>query len=94
MLIYSMWCGYLDRDNPAYNPRLRELYDKWPRHLDLHTSGHAYKEDIEEMIRRVNPVNAIIPIHTEKKELFSRLDIGEELLKRVTQIKDGETYCL
>ena len=93
LLIYSMWGGYLDKDNPAYNPKLRELYDKWPRHLDLHTSGHAYKEDIEEMIRRVCPSKAIIPIHTEKKEMFPQLDIGQ-LSRLVKPAGDGDVYVI
>lgn len=93
LLIYSMWNGYLHEDNEAYNPKLRKLYDKWPRHLDLHTSGHACKEDIEEMIRLVRPTEAIIPIHTEKKEMFRRLDIGE-LKELVKPLSDGDRYVI
>ena len=93
LLIYSMWNGYLRKENGAYNPKLRELYDKWPRHLDLHTSGHACKEDIEEMIRIVRPTEAIIPIHTEKKELFRKLDIGE-LKQLVKPLSDGNCYMI
>ena len=93
LLIYSMWDGYLRKENEAYNPKLRELYDKWPRHLDLHTSGHACKEDIEEMIRLVHPTEAIIPIHTEKKEMFRRLDIGE-LKELVKPLSDGDYYVI
>ena len=93
LLIYSMWDGYLRKENEAYNPKLRELYDKWPRHLDLHTSGHACKEDIEEMIRLVHPMEAIIPIHTEKKELFRKLDIGA-LKELVKPLSDGDCYTI
>ncbi len=93
LFIYSMWNGYLQKENEAYNPRLRELYDKWPRHLDLHTSGHACKEDIEEMIRLVHPTEAIIPIHTEKKELFRKLDIGK-LKDLVNPLADGDCYVV
>lgn len=93
LLIYSMWKGYLQKENAAYDPGLRKLYDKWPRHLELHTSGHACKEDIEEMIRLVHPTEAIIPIHTEKKEMFRRLDIGA-LKELVKPLSDGECYVI
>ena len=94
LLIYSMWSGYLDENNLAFDPKLKALYDKWPRHnTELHTSGHAYKEDIEEMIRLVNPVEAIIPMHTEKKSMFSRLDIGD-LQGKVCLLSDGECYVV
>ena len=94
LLIYSMWNGYLDEKGIAFNPKLKALYDKWPRHRDdLHTSGHACKEDIEEMIRLVKPGEAIIPIHTERKEMFRRLDIGE-LRGIVQSMSDGDCYVL
>lgn len=94
LLIYSMWNGYLDEKGIAFNPKLKTLYDKWPRHRDdLHTSGHACKEDIEEMIRLVKPGEAIIPIHTERKEMFSRLDIGE-LRGIVQSMSDGDCYVV
>ena len=94
LLIYSMWNGYLDEKGIAFNPKLKALYDKWPRHRDdLHTSGHAYKEDIEEMIRLVKPGEAIIPIHTEKKEMFRKLDIGE-LRGIVHPMSDGDCYVI
>lgn len=93
LLIYSMWGGYLDEDNDAYKPELKALYDRWPRHLHLHTSGHACKEDIEEMIQLVNPKEAIIPIHTEKRERFAKLSMGS-LREKVKPLSDGDCYRL
>ena len=92
LLIYSMWSGYLDKENPAFGQKLFDVYSKW-RHIKLHTSVHACKEDIEEMIRCVKPSRAIIPIHTEKKELFSTLDINE-FAKLVKPLSDGENFIL
>lgn len=91
LLIYSMWNGYLDENSDAYNPELKAFYDKWPRHLDLHTSGHACREDIEEMIRLVNPKEAIIPIHTKEKDKFRCLAIGE-LKEIVCPLEDGQLF--
>ncbi len=91
LIIYSMWNGYLDEKGDAYQPKLKALYDRWPRHLELHTSGHAYREDIEEMIRLVHPTDAIIPIHTQEKEKFCHLAIGE-LNNLVYPLHDGDIY--
>lgn len=91
LMIYSMWNGYLDEKGDAYQPKLKALYDRWPRHLKLHTSGHAYREDIEEMIRLVHPLDAIIPIHTQEKEKFCHLAIGG-LNKLVCPLSDGGSY--
>ena len=45
------------------------------------------------MIQRVHPTEAIIPIHTEKKMDFRRLDIGE-LRNIVHPLSDGDCYEL
>ena len=91
LMIYSMWNGYLNEQGDAYQPKLKALYDRWTRHLELHTSGHAYLEDIEEMIRLVHPTDAIIPIHTQERERFCHLAIGE-LNKLVCPLADGDSY--
>ena len=51
----------------------------------LHTSGHATAEMIKDMIIAVDPQEEIIPIHTECKEAFGELDIGEELKKKIRE---------
>ena len=45
----------------------------------MHTSGHAPAEVIAEVINRVSPREAIIPIHTENAAGFWELKIREEL---------------
>lgn len=52
-----------------------ERKQNWIRHFDIrhestHASGHANGEEIREMIREIDP-EVLIPIHTEKAELFS-----------------------
>ena len=93
VLIYSLWKGYVEnKETDTYDARLGELY--WSmRHKDLHTSGHAVKEDIERMILLTNPVKAVIPIHTEHQKRFKELDIGE-LAGKVVCLRDGEIYRL
>ena len=94
LLIYSMWDGYVNSDKPETNDKkLKALYDSFPedRRIHLHTSGHAVREALEEMIEVVNPSDAIIPIHTENKDKYEILNgIGD---RRVC-LEDGEIYSL
>lgn len=94
LLIYSMWKGYVsDKNKETNDPKMKALYESFPeeRRVDLHTSGHAVKEELEEMIATVNPRQAIVPIHTEFKESYEELDGVGELLKC---LKDGEVLSL
>ena len=87
VLIYSMWDGYVDPDHKAKKQEWIDFLDKQKvkgvevKHL--HTSGHATAGMIKDMIIVVDPQEEIVPIHTECKEAFSDLDIGEELKKRI-----------
>ena len=81
-LIYSMWDGYINPDKDAYNPELARFCKKYNA-FSKHTSGHAYPELIEQVITAVNPTQMIIPIHTENAEGFKKLNITEELLKKI-----------
>lgn len=52
-----------------------ERKQNWLRHFGIpqettHASGHASGEELREMIREINP-ERVIPIHTEKPELFN-----------------------
>lgn len=94
LLIYSMWKGYVsDKNKETNDPKMKALYESFPeeRRVDLHTSGHAVKDDLEEMIAIVNPRQAIVPIHTEFKESYEELDGVGELLKC---LKDGQVLSL
>lgn len=94
LLIYSMWKGYVsDKNKETNDPKMKALYESFPkeRREDLHTSGHAVKEDLEEMIATVNPVQGIIPIHTEFKEVYKKLDGVDG---KVVCLEDGNNYIL
>lgn len=87
VLIYSMWDGYVD---PKHAAKKQEWIDFFHRVEEkgvevnhLHTSGHATAEMIKDLIIAVDPQEEIIPIHTECKEAFGELDIGEDLKKRI-----------
>ena len=74
-LTTSIWSQYWEQDKPeitrlkawlAANPELRK------RLPDIHTSGHADVESLQEIVEHIQP-NVIVPIHTEHSESFSSL---------------------
>lgn len=87
LLIYSMWSGYIDSKRDTYIPAYGNLVKEWRCNTELHTSGHATVDDIENMIRIVKPESGIIPVHTTRKEMFKRLNIDEV---NVIEMNDGE----
>ncbi len=90
LLIYSMWDGYVkDETADTYDVKLGNLYKGFRRRKHLHTSGHAVKADLEQMIQIINPVKAILPIHTEYKENYAELTGVKD---RVKCLRDGEIF--
>jgi len=76
LILYSMWHGYLEQDE-----LLMKLLRGY-RLEELHTSGHADIETIEEVIHTVKP-KMVVPIHTNNPDSFpSNLSMQN--------IKDGE----
>lgn len=89
-LIYSMWTGYLEgrhRDKEL----LAALGGRKP--IPLHTSGHAYVEDIARLIQLTDP-KIIIPMHTERAEEFSTIPEFAPWADRVKVLKDGKPLPL
>ncbi len=83
ILFYSMWEGYKDKDEKMKD-LLEFMKSKDVEIVDAHTSGHADKKTIEELITQVNP-KTIIPVHTKKPSWFERYSdkeviINEDLL--------------
>ena len=66
----SMWEGYIDESNAAYNQALAMSVGDNYRHM--HTSGHCDMKSLEELITVLNPY-AIIPIHTDNPQAFADL---------------------
>lgn len=84
-LIYSQWQVY--RDKP-YQVRLEEyLKSRGFTDCYLHTSGHAFEEDIKKVIKGLSP-KEIVPIHTFCPEAFARFD------QNVTFRQDGIPFTL
>jgi ribonuclease J len=79
--IFSMWQGYLRKDQ-TYN-EFAETY-----HVpmeNIHTSGHAYLEDLKRLVEILKP-KTLIPIHTLHGDDFSNH------FENVVRLKDGQLF--
>lgn len=68
-VIYSLWPGYLERDEVNL--------EKWARSRGAefeiqHTSGHAHVDDLKRFVSAVSP-QRLVPIHTVHPEAYSTL---------------------
>lgn len=81
VLIYSLWNGYKATKQTREFLSLCESLGM--SIIDLHASGHAYREQLEIAVLRLNPT-ALVPIHTESAETF------REMHGNVVLLDDGE----
>lgn len=89
-LIYSQYHGYIDKreGNTAFNQKLYDFVEQFRERgcfvkEDLHTSGHASKQDLARLCEQVNP-KVIIPIHKDEKADFASI-LSDELRARVCE---------
>lgn len=84
LLIYSSWDGYYkDPAQVALNPAYKLFREMFLNVVDIHTSGHADRKTIEEVITAVNPKDAIIGIHKDAGQSLSSLELSEELKNKI-----------
>ncbi len=81
----SMWNGYLDPMTSAFKPQLAASIGKDYKYM--HTSGHCDMNSLCSLVELLHP-KAIIPIHTNNPEAFSRLFSDKW---PVILLKDGES---
>ncbi len=86
-ITYSMWTGYL-RGGICEDPNIVRFMGETP-YESLHTSGHAFPEDIARLIEAVDP-EIIVPMHTECAEEFSSLELFAPWAGRFRVLQDGE----
>lgn len=80
--IYSMWHGYLERTD------LAQFLDSSNIELpEIHTSGHAYVEDLKKLACVLGP-RFVVPIHTFYPDQYV------SIYENIVQLDDGETYYL
>lgn len=89
-LVYSQYHGYIDKreGNTAFNQKLYDFIEQFRERgcfvkEDLHTSGHASKQDLVRLCEQVNP-KVIIPIHKDEKADFASI-LSDELRARVCE---------
>jgi ribonuclease J len=85
LLIYSKWDGYISENKEVNDPKLIEFLKPYNNIKRLHTSGHADVETLQKVEGIIKPKH-IIPIHTEKPEMF------QKLFKNTLLLKDGVPY--
>ena len=80
-IVYSMWKGYLDRPNQFDSYKDLTI-------IPCHTSGHAYIEDLQKLVKDVQP-KKLIPIHTECKNEYKNLFESD-----IVELDDGQELRL
>ena len=70
VLVYSFWSGY--KETESMKTFLQECENSGLEIVTLHTSGHADKDAIKQLINAVNP-KTILPVHTENADVFKDL---------------------
>lgn len=82
IVVYSMWEGYLNQNNRAYNAEWKRFLDSCNHVEYMHTSGHAAAPLLADVINAVEPRECIYPIHTENAKELEEL-IKDELRRRI-----------
>lgn len=88
LIIYSKWTGYLKGRH--HDPKITDFIGD-RRMETLHTSGHAYAETIEKLIRLTKP-KTIIPMHTECADSMSKMSVFAPYSDKIKVLQDGEQF--
>ena len=79
--VFSLWSGYLERQ-----PEFNSFCEKYNLQLKkIHTSGHAAIEDLQELVKAMQPT-AVIPIHTLAPQAY------RDYFKNAVVQEDGEVF--
>ena len=85
LLIYSMWQGY--KQTTAVKRMLDFCKERGIAVEDLHTSGHAGRDTVKELIDGLRPA-ALLPIHCEAEDREQFLNLHDNCL----MLNDGERW--
>ena len=83
-LIYSMWSGYIEKEDKLKN-FINEIKDMGIEFKEIHTSGHADISSMKKLNEIINPDNTII-IHTENREK------GKNIFNNVIDLNDNKIF--
>ncbi|ACL06481.1 beta-lactamase domain protein [Desulfatibacillum aliphaticivorans] len=81
--IFSMWTGYLQKDRSFAD--FYKVHNMKPELI--HTSGHAYLEDLKRLVDIFKP-KTLIPVHTLHGDSFG------DHFDNVLRLEDGQPYKL
>ena len=82
LFIYSTWDGYYkERAQVEQNPTYKLFRESFHNVVDIHTSGHASRQTIKDVIETIKPKQAIICIHKDKGQTLESLGLSEDLEK-------------
>ena len=91
LLIYSSWDGYYkDPEQVMLNPQYKMFREAFHNVVDIHTSGHADRKTIEEVITTINPKQAVIGIHKDDGQTLESLNLDKNILKKILNKKTLE----
>lgn len=85
-LIYSMWYGYIEKEEKLRN-FIDEIKNMGIEFKELHTSGHADIISMKKLNEIVNPDKTIV-IHTENRKE------GENIFNNIVNLNDNEIFKL
>jgi ribonuclease J len=85
MLVYSMWRGYLKKDEWRATLRWLKSYEGTMQYC--HTSGHAVVSDLKQFAKAIN-AGIVVPIHTDCPQQFC------DLFRNVEVKEDGKWWDL
>ena len=75
LLIYSNWDGYYKiPEQVEHNKSYKAFRDLFPNVVDIHTSGHADRATLKQVIETINP-KEVIGIHKDKDASLSVLKL-------------------
>lgn len=82
LFVYSTWDGYYkDPEQIEQNPAYKLFRESFHNVVDIHTSGHASRQTIKDVIETVRPKYAIIGIHKDKGQMLDSLELNNEIKK-------------
>ena len=64
------------------NPGYKMFRDAFHNVVDIHTSGHASRQTIKNVIETINPKEAIIGIHKDEGQSLESLELSDEIKKK------------
>ena len=88
-LTNSIWAQYWEQNKPEINSLKAWIEEKPELRLklpDIHTSGHADVESLQEIVEHIQP-KTIIPIHTEHSESFSSLFPNNSVMEVADEVQ-------